>query len=602
VAAIGINKQQGMRIALSTLWVCCAVCNSWDGRAVAEDKRAEDEVEVEVTGLAEDLEKNVLAYLSIADLGKQGAEASQTVTDNVRRLHAAAQTEIERALQPFGYYEPTIRSTLRRAEMRWLASYEVEAGAPTVVDAVEIRAVGDGSEEPAVRAALAAAAFTPGEQLQHTKYETAKQRLFDAARNAGYIDAAWQRAQMLVRREEREADIHLVLDTGAKYYFGDVDIEQDILDPSFVSKYVHIEPSEPFDSDRLIELQLALGDSGYFDEVTVDVKRAEAIDRRVPIVVRTTPRPTQEYTLGVGYGTDTGARLSLGTELRRLNRRGHRFNADVRLSGIATTAAAEYRIPVKNVAIDTLSFRGSIGTRDIGDLETEQVSLGMSSNDRWRRFERRLYFVTDRERWTQNEQELTETALYPGLQLTSRRDVDAESLFTRKGYSWSTDVRGGSDSLGSSTDFLRLRVTGNLVVPLAERVRFLFRSEFGAIDVDDFALLPPSQRFFAGGDRSVRGYRYEKLGPTDATGAVVGGRYLVTASAEVDYLFFRNYGAALFYDAGNAANEPWPDFKRSVGIGMRWRSPVGMLRIDIAHPLDDPDTDYRLHLSIGSDL
>ena len=274
----------------------------------------------------------------------------------------------------------------------------------------------------------------------------------------------------------------------------------------------------------------------------------------------------------------------------------------MRLSGIDTTAAAEYQIPVKDVATDTLSFRASIGTREIGDLDTDQVSLGMSLNDAWHGFERRLYLTTERERWTENEQELTETVLYPGMQLTSRNAVDAESLFTRKGYSWSTDVRGGSESFGSSTSFLRLRVTGNLVVPLTERIRFLFRSEYGAIDVDDLSRLPPSQRFFAGGDRSVRGYRYQKLGPTDTTGAVAGGRYLVTANAEVDYLFFRNYGAAVFYDVGNAANEPWPDVKRSVGIGMRWRSPVGMLRIDIAHPLDDPDTDYRLHLSIGSDL
>jgi translocation and assembly module TamA len=140
------------------------------------------------------------------------------------------------------------------------------------------------------------------------------------------------------------------------------------------------------------------------------------------------------------------------------------------------------------------------------------------------------------------------------------------------------------------------------VLPLAERVRFLLRGEYGALDVDNLLPLPPSQRFFAGGDRSVRGYRYEQLGPTDTSGAVVGGKYLFTASAEVDYLFFRNYGAAVFYDAGNAANEPWPDLQRSVGIGMRWRTPVGMLRVDIAHPFDDPDDDYRLHLSIGTDL
>lgn len=587
-----------MRTALCLLCACLAVCNFWCVAALAKEA-----VDVEVSGLPEDLEKNVLAYLSIAGLGRKGAEASQPVTEsNVRRLHGAARAEIESALQPFGYYEPTIRSTLQHKDDGWLARYEVDSGPATVVDVVEVRAVGDGGEEPAVRAALASADLASGERLDHTKYEAAKQRLFEAARAAGYIDAVYRQAQIRVRREEREADIRLVLDTGPRYFFGDIEIEQGILDPSFVGRYVTIEFGEPFDSNRLIELQLALGDSGYFDEVTVDVRRDETVDHRVPIVIHTTPRATQEYTVGVGYATDTGPRLRFGTDLRRLNSRGHRFNADVRLSAIDTTVAAEYRIPVKNVATDTLSFRGSIGTREIGDLDTEQVSLGIRLNDGWRGFERRSYLTTEYERWTENEQDLTGTVLYPGMQLTSKNVADAESLFTRKGYSWSADVRGGSESVGSSVSFLRLRVTGNFVQPLAERIRFLFRSEYGAIDVGDLSRLPPSQRFFAGGDRSVRGYRYEKLGPMDTTGAVTGGRYVLTANAEIDYLFFGNYGAAVFYDAGNAANEPWPDLKRSAGLGMRWRSPVGMVRIDIAHPLDDPDTDYRLHLSIGSDL
>ena len=310
-------------------------------------KRLLKTVEVEVSGLADDLEKNVLAYLSIADLGKEGAEASQPVTEsNVRRLHGAARTEIERALQPFGYYEPTIA---RRCGARMTAGSRATTSIPVrppsstasrfaqSATAAKSRRCARRSRPPSLRRA----------KLQHTKYEAAKQRLFDAAHDAGYIDAVYRRAQILVRREEREADIHLVLDTGPKYYFGDIEIEQDILDPSFVGRYVSIEPGEPFDSDRLIELQLTLGDSGYFDEVTVDVRRAEAVDRRVPIVVHTTPRETQEYTVGVGDGTDTGPRIRFGTELRRLNRRGHRFYADMRLSEIETTAAAEYRIPVK---------------------------------------------------------------------------------------------------------------------------------------------------------------------------------------------------------------------------------------------------------------
>ena len=580
---------------LPTLCLYALFCNFWISAANAEA------VEVEVSGLEEALERNVLAHLSISDLGKEGAGASQAVTENnVRRLHGGARMEITQALQPFGYYEPAVRSTLERTKDGWLARYEVDSGLPTVIRSVEIRARGDGSDEPAVREAIASAALAPGDVLQHPNYEAAKQRLFDAAYDGGYIDAAYERAEIRVRRDEREADIHLLLDTGEKYYFGDVGIEQDILDPSFVRKFVSIEPGEPFNSDRLIGLQLALSDSGYFNEVTVDVARTEAIDQHVPIVVHTAPRETQEYTVGFGYGTDTGPRVSLGTELRRLNRRGHRFNADIRLSEIATTAAAEYQVPVKNVETDTLSYRASIGTQEIGDLDTEQLSLGMSLNDAWRGLRRRIYVVADRERWTENEQPVDETVLYPGMNLSSRPTAD--SLFTRKGHSWSADIRGTSGTLASSASFMRLHVTGNIVRPLTARTRFLFRAEYGAIHTDELTLLPPSQRFFAGGDRSVRGYRYQRLGPTDATGAVVGGRYLVTASAELDYLFFRNYGAAVFFDAGNAANDRWPELERSVGIGMRWLSPVGMLRIDIAHPLDDPDTDYRLHLSIGTDL
>jgi translocation and assembly module TamA len=579
--------------------LCCSSCAAFAARVKPEV------VEVEATGLESAVSENVLAHLSIAKLGEEADETDRQTErtlpeERVRRLHAVAPTEIEQALQPFGYYEPSVSSSLQRFDDGWLARYDVDAGAPTLLDELEIRVLGEGRDEPGVREALDSIELSAGEVLNHPQYEAAKQRLFNAAYAAGYIDAAYKRAEIVVQPREREADIHLVLDTGPKYYFGELAIEQDILDPGLIGRFVTIEPGEPFDADRLIELQLALADSGYFSNVTVDVMREQTVDQQIPVVVRTAPQRTQEYTLGMGYGTDTGPRLSLGTELRRLNRRGHRFHGDVRLSGIATTVAAEYQIPVKNVATDTLSYNALLGTKEIGDLETDQLSLGGSWNDTWGGFQRRLYVVAHREDWTEGNNPFSENLLYPGMHLRSQQTADP--LFTRKGYSWSTDIRGGAESLASSTSFMRLHATGAIVRPLGDRARFLVHSEYGAITADDFSRLPPSQRFFAGGDRSVRGYEYEKLGPTDVNGATVGGRYLALASVEFDYLFLGNYGAALFFDAGNAANDPWPDLKRSVGIGFRWRSPVGMVRIDVAHPLDDPDTDYRLHLSIGSDL
>ena len=599
------GRKDATRSALSLARIIYAIVVCSFSAAAFAARVKKETVEVEIAGVEGELRDNVLAHLSIAKLNEE-ADAQDSggavaiPEDRVRRLHGAAPIEVEEALQPFGYYEPDVRSALQRSDKGWIARYDVSAGEPTLVRDVEIRVLGEGRDEPRVRKALDEIRLPAGKVLQHPAYEAAKQSLFDAAYNSGYIDVAWERAELVVRPQEHRADVYLVLDTGPKYYFGPLEIEQEILDPGLVARFVEIKQDDPFDTQKLLALQLALGDSGYFGNVDVDVERDQTVDHRIPVTVRTAPRKTQEFTVGMGYGTDTGPRLSLGTELRRLNQRGHRFNSDLRVSGIATTLAAEYQVPVKNVATDTLSYNALLGTKEIGDLETQQVSLGASWNDAWRGWQRRLYVVAHREDWDESGVARSETVLFPGINLRSQHTADP--LFTRRGYSWSTDLRGGAESLSSATSFLRAYATGALVRPLGDRVRFLFRSEYGAINVDDLSSLPPSQRFFAGGDRSVRGYEYERLGPTDATGAVVGGRYLLTATAELDYLFYRNYGAAVFVDAGNAANDRWPDLKRSAGIGFRWKSPVGMVRIDVAHPFDDPDTDYRLHLSIGSDL
>ena len=572
-------------------------------------------MQVRVEGLGEELERNVRAFLSIAELEEEAARDDARQPDGalgddeegaaearIRRLHAAAEGEIAAALQPFGYYTPAVEASLERDGEDWIARYVVDPGPPTTITEIDIRIVGDGAEEPAVRAARQAITLARGQVLRHARYEAAKQALFDAAYNAGYIDVAFRRSELRVHRERREASIHLELDTGPRYYFGDIVIEQDILDERFVERFVSIRPGEPFDTDRLLALQIALTDSGYFSDVVIDVERERAENRHIPVVVRTSPRRTQEYTVGFGYGTDTGPRVSLGVELRRINPWGHRFTSDLRLSSIEQAIAAEYRIPRgRDPVTDFLALRGSLGNQEIGDWDTRQQSLGASWHDAWRGFQRRLYVSIQREEfWTSLTPSATEAILFGGAQLT--RKVADDPLVPRRGYSWSADLRGGSDALGSGTSFGRLHLSGNVVRSLGERVRVLLRGEYGAITASKFRQLPPSQRFYAGGDGSVRGYAYQSLGPQDENGARVGGRYLLVASAELEVRIVGAYGAALFFDAGNAGDSPRPELSRGVGIGARWRSPVGVVGIDIAHPLDDPDTDFRLHLSVGSDL
>ncbi len=564
-------------------------------------------VRVEIVGLTPELERNVRAYLTIDDpdaLPQTVAEQSLDPADEerrVRRLHAAASAEIAAGLEPYGYYEPVVRSSLENDRGTWIARYSVDVGEPVTLRVVDIQVTGEGADIGEVVDARAAISLMPGQILNHVRYQAARQALYDAAYNAGFIDATYRRSELLVERNKHEAEVHLDLDTGPRYFFGEIDVEQDILDPDFVQRFVRVKRGDPFDTNRLVALQIALSDSGYFADVSVDVAREQAEGRYIPVKVRAAPRLRQEYTLGVGYGTDTGPRISMGVGLRRIGEHGHRFNTDLRLSNIEQTAAAEYRIPKRNVATDFLAFRSSLGNEQIGDWETRRFSLGMAWQDDWRMFRRQLYATAQREEFaTELGPSHLGNVFLIGAQLTAKRADDP--LFPRTGHSWSLDLRVGTDAVPDATAFVRAHADAKWVRALGERVRVLLRAEYGALHAARFDELIPSQRFYAGGDGSVRGYGYEDLGPKDADGASIGGRYAFVASAEMEFNIVGNYGAAIFYDAGNAANEPWPKLMRGAGVGVRWRSPVGVVGIDIARPLDDPDTGYRLHLSIGTDL
>jgi len=569
------------------------------------------QVELEITGLDKQLEENVRAHLSIAQLVPQAGfipfnpfeqdRPPLAITEsNVRRLHRLAIEEIGQALQPFGYYEPLVQAQLIRDGDTWRVLYHVDTGPPTRIDQVYIQISGAGQAQDSILEARQASRLQAGEPLLHSDYEATKQALLQAALVAGYLDARYQRAELRILKAQHRAQIHLLLDTGPRYFFGPVSIQQDILDPDFVQQFVHIEQGAPFNTDALLELQLALSDSGYFSRVEVTPRRAAAADFHVPVAITTEPAKPRRYAYGLGFGTDTGPRLSLASEFRRINRHGHSVLADIRLSEILQSVGAQYKIPIGNLVSDRLIFSSRADFETIADDgSSDRYTLGISHNEAWGPLQRRLYMNYQHEDFSLGEDDGRVNFFIPGFTLSQLRADDI--LFPRRAYSWSADLR-GAPGLISDTTFARIELAGQRMFPLGERGRLLLRSRLGAMSVEDFTRLPTTERFFAGGDQSVRGYDYQKLAPEDDSGDVVGGQYLAVGSIELDYLFVGNFGAAVFVDSGNAADDFLPSLKTGAGIGFRWRSPVGMLRIDIAHPFDDPDDDYRLHITIGPAL
>lgn len=588
--AVNMTQRWNAQNRLPSIWIVLAAL-LWAPATQAAS------VTVDIDGVKGALRDNVRAVLGIQQL----IDKPDTRRRTIRRMHRRAEADIRQALQPFGYYRPVVQSELSETDDGYAARYTIDPGPATRIVRVDVRATGDGKDEPDLKAVQADLPVREGQRLLHDDYRRAKARLRDAAYARGYLDAQYSTAELRVNPQEDRAEVVLVLDTGSAYTFGDITVEQDVLDPDFLQRYVTINPGQRFDPRALIDLQIRLTDLGYFGNVQVDTRREDIQGTAIPVVVNTLPLKPQRYEIGLGYGTDTGARMTIGTEFRRLNRRGHRLSADLRLSEILNTLNAQYLIPVGNTPGESFTVSTSLEDEILEDGERTTFRLGVARNWQLGDWLRRYYINYLREDFDfDGDARQRSDLLTPGVSF-SRTELD-DAVYARSGWSAFLDVHGAEKTVISDTTFVQGRMSLRGALGLWPRGRLLSRVDVGATWVEEFSVLPPSERFFAGGDDSVRGYAYESLGPRGAGGDVVGGQYLLTGSLELEHLFTDSLGGAAFVDAGNASDAGVPEPVLGAGLGLRVRSPVGVLRLDLAHPFDGDERGVRLHLGIRAGL
>jgi len=554
-----------------------------------------DQLEVQIVGLEGEMAGNVRATMRMVALSAS-ADLEPLL---IQRMHSRSPDEIRSALQPFGYYRPEIEATLTHADGdRWIARYVITPGTPVLLRTIDIALQGPGAEDPELLALVAAPGLASGEQLDHRDYDDLKYRLRGAAATRGYVQAAFISAALEVDPSLSVADVRLALDTGARHSFGEIVVRQDALDPEFVMRYVPIEEGEPYDTSRLIDIQYSLYDSEYFGYV--EITPGTPVDGVVPVTIEAEARAKHRFTAGIGYGSNTRARLSAGWQNRRVNRHGHRFALSGQLSGVRSSATARYLIPLADPIRERLTLSTAYTDETLADVDSQSASVGISVVRHLGPWERDAYLRFQRERTTQNAVVDLATLVLPGMSFG--RSASDDPVHPRHGYSFLTDLRLSPRALGSDVDFVHITTSVHLIRPAGEQGRWLLRGELGAAVVAATADLPASQRFYAGGDTSVRGYGFRSIGPVDTSGDLIGGRYLMTASIEYERGFRPNWAFATFLDLGDAFDGADFGIEAGVGIGLRWRSPVGTLRVDIAQSVTDQSLSPRLHLSIGSDL
>lgn len=552
-------------------------------------------VEVRIEGLDEQSENNARAFLQITRLEEQ----DDVLVDRVRRLHRSAPEQIRSALEPLGYYRAQVDAELTGGPDDWVATYSVDPGEPLRYEEVDIRLLGPGEDDPEFQQEVEELGLSPGDRVHHGRYEQAKQGLQSVAVRRGYFDARWETSRLRVDPVAGEATATLHFQTGPRYVYGDITIDQDVLNDDFVRRYLGFVEGDPFNRNNLLDFQYDLSDSVYFDRVNVVAKREEATAGRVPIHVDTRPRARNQYTWGIGWGTDTGARTRFGWERRRVNRRGHRFEAQAEVAEVRQRYGFAYTIPLQRPARERLVLNTAYRDEEFGDGESEALEIGIRRTRQFSRLEVTEAVQYERSQDVIGDRTDTRRIVVPRLAVEHRRR--SEAIYPSRAYRFSAEVRGARESLASDVDFSQIRLEASWIERVLPRTRVLLRGEWGGTDVADVDRLPLSQRFYAGGDNSVRGFDYQSLGPTDDEGNVKGGRYLTTATMELERLLFGDWGAAVFSDVGNVGAKPDMDLEQSVGVGLRWRSPVGVMRLDVAQPITT-DGSPRLHLSLGVNL
>ena len=594
---------QRLRYAAKLVGICVVlgVFMSSSGAQTDSDNQSRvKNISVVLKGVEKELRTNVEGMLGLWAFHEKKIPS----VARMRFMHSEAPQQIKDALKPFGYYRATVKAELTDQGSEWRAEYEITPGDRVKVTSEPVIALDDvvvdctdfryqpynpKSLLPDIKVeddtfnkhkalviefceARDEAALRKGEPLDQQAYDSLKQTLQTTAGRLGYFDAEFTKHEIRIDIKAYTAEIMLVMKPGERYRIGEAILTEDRrwISDDLLDRYVELEDQEFFDAGKLQSLQSDLTNSEYYKQVDVQASVQEAEELVIPVKVDLTHIKPREYILGLGYGTDTGARGRLGITGRRVNTRGHQYNAEGRLSEIGYGVAAEYTIPTGDPRTDNYGVNVLLERENSDRGDYRSIALGANYNFRdgfWFKTYALQYEVNQFE--VTGDNQTTTSLLMPSLEWTRTFPAELEKRIFAINGSWlQLGLRGAAESLLSDTSFVQPRISAKVINSFENQHRLLLRATAATTWVDDFDQLPLSLRYYTGGDTSVRGYDFAAIAPLNEENETDGGKHLLEASVEYEIPFRENFSWAVFSDYGDAFNSGL-DLRLGVGAGVR---------------------------------
>jgi translocation and assembly module TamA len=529
--------------------------------------------------------------------------------EQLKFMLATAPDQVAQLTSTEGYFSPVTAISVQDDDGPLkVVKMRIDPGPRTAVSSVDINVSGAVSDEDPQRIAAIRSSWPlqPGQPFRQEDWDAAKEQGLQILQKTRYAAARLSASQARIDAAQNDAQLTANYDSGPSFTLGELQISGAKRYPAEIIRNVNpLSPGEPYSAERLLALQRQIQNTPYFSNAIVSIDDDPAHSDMTPVKVQVSEFPAQRIRAGVGYSTDTGAQVEGQYSHYNVFDRAWTFNSQVKLEQQRQYGMLELGMPP-----DSKSFVNSINTSQDRttlegvDLRSFRVGLKRA---RSREFYDTAYTLDYYADQLQQENGAvlppntvtapgTHHALVPGFSW-ARRDVD-DLIFPRRGHLLSLQIGVAAKGLFTDQTFARLNARYRLYLPVGKRDLMLFRTEGGAVFTKgSSSQVPASLLFRAGGSDSVRGYDYESIG-NNQNGTVFPDKYLFTASAEYQHWLTQQWGGAVFYDIGTAADN-WSDkqFFSGVGGGVRYRSPVGVINADLAYGVQARQ--FRPHISLG---